>query len=123
MWKRLRDRELSPELLAQKKRRARIFEINAQVEAAVRRGVPLETILSHPAGPMGPGSERHLNENRASEIAFITQRYDALKASRDRGTLLDDYADRLEDSLFVQWLRKNGAEIEVAEEEIVLPAS
>ena len=115
VYERVRDSELSPEVLAEKERRQRIYEINAVVFNGVRKGVPVERLLDTPNGLLGPGSCKRLNEDIGKERAFIIKRYNAMLSSHQRGHLADDYKRKLEGNdttpgVFVGWARQNGVE-------------
>ena len=84
-YRQTRDSELSAEVLAERGRRRRIYEINAQVATAVAYGTPLERLLSHPAGLMGAGSEKGKYLDEAAEREFIAARYKALRRQNAKG--------------------------------------
>ena len=114
-YRQVRDSELSREVLAERGRRRRIYEINAQVATAVAHGTPLQVLLNHPAGLMGAGSERGKYLSEDGEREFIAARYEALLRQKEKGGFNHQAYKRLiENSIYVRWACANGVLVEVA---------
>jgi hypothetical protein len=113
-YEQVREASLSPQILAELRKRQRIYEINAQVAVAVAKGTPLAILLDHPAGLMSDGSCKGHFLPEAEERAFIAQRYEALARLRARGKL-DTHAFKrgLEDGGYTRWAVRAGVLVEV----------
>jgi hypothetical protein len=112
-YRQVRDSELSAEVLTERGRRRRIYEINAQVATAVAHGTPLQTLLNHPAGLMGAGSEKGKYLSEEAEREFIATRYEALLRRYSQGKLdLPTYKRSLEDGTYCRWAISTGVLVE-----------
>ena len=95
MIERIRASELSKGSIAKKEECQRRFEIDAQLSAAITKGVSVDHVLSHPAGLMGKGACGHLFKADEEEIAYIKNRHSEL-LSNSGSPLFNEIAFRAE---------------------------